>query len=71
MKIEYHRETDSLYIRLAGKLQRIRDSAEITPGIVVDFAESGQVVGLDFERASERIDLTSVVVGEQHLASLL
>ncbi len=67
MKIEYDRETDSLYIRFRDEERTIVDSSEIEPGIVCDFAEDGQIVGLDFEHASRHVDLESISFGSQQL----
>lgn len=53
MKFHYYRETDSLYIDLSEKTSV--DSQEITPGIVLDFDDSGKLVGIDIQNASENV----------------
>ena len=58
MKLNYYEDTDSLYIDLSASLSV--DSREIADGLVVDFDEAGQVVGIDIQYASKRIDLTSI-----------
>lgn len=58
MKLHYYPETDSLYIELkdvAGV-----DTREIVEGLVVDFDSNGDVVGLDIDHASRKLDLTKV-----------
>ena len=47
MKINYYRETDSLYIDLSEK--KSVDSKEITGGVVVDFDATGAIVGIDID----------------------
>jgi uncharacterized protein YuzE len=55
MKLNYYPETDSLYIDLSEK--KSVDSKEIAEGVVVDFDESGLIVGIDIDRASKIVDL--------------
>ncbi len=59
MKLNYFPETDSLYIELADRPGA--DAEEIRPGIVLDLDAAGAVVGIDIERASQVLDLSSVV----------
>lgn len=46
---QYYPETDSLYIVLAERPSA--DSRE-APGVVLDFDEAGQLVGIDIDQAS-------------------
>ena len=62
MKFHYYRETDSLYIDLSEKTSM--DSQEITPGIVLDFDDSGKLVGIDIQNASENVELSSLEADE-------
>jgi len=55
MKLNYYPETDSLYIDLSEK--ESVDSKEIANGVVVDFDESGAIVGIDIDRASKVVNL--------------
>jgi uncharacterized protein YuzE len=55
MKINYYPDTDSLYIDLSEK--KSVDSKEIANGVVVDFDESGAIVGIDIDRASKIVNL--------------
>jgi uncharacterized protein YuzE len=50
MKIHYYKETDSLYIDLSEK--KSKESREIAAGVVADFDEAGNLVGLDIDHAS-------------------
>jgi len=58
MKLHYYPETDSLYIDLNSKPSV--DSREIVDGLVADFDADGNVVGLDIDHASEKLDLKTV-----------
>jgi uncharacterized protein YuzE len=58
MKLHYYPETDSLYIELkdiAGTQTR-----EIVEGLNVDLDENGDVVGLDIDHASGKLDLSKI-----------
>lgn len=58
MKLHYYPETDSLYIDLNCKPSA--DSREIAEGIVLDFDAAGNVVGIDIDHASEKLDLKTI-----------
>jgi uncharacterized protein YuzE len=58
MKFFYYPETDSLYIDLSEKTSV--DSVEVAPGIVLDFDEERQLVGIDIDRASKVVDLSHI-----------
>ncbi len=60
MKIKYYPDTDSLYIDLSGKSSA--DSREISEGIVIDYDESGCIVGIDIDNASKKVDLQELMV---------
>ena len=55
MKLHYYKDTDSLYIDLNSKPGV--DSQEIVNGLVIDFDENGNIVGIDIQDASEKLDL--------------
>ena len=52
MNIEYDPAVDALYVRLSDR--NIIESEEVQPGIVLDFDEGGQVVGVEVLNASKR-----------------
>ena len=58
MKLHYYPETDSLHIEL--KDTPGAETVEVAAGLVVDFDENGDVVGLDIDHASEKLDLSKV-----------
>jgi uncharacterized protein YuzE len=58
MKLQYDRETDSLYIDLNARPSV--DSREVQDGVVLDFDAQGQIVGIDIQHASEILDLATL-----------
>ncbi len=58
MKLFYYPETDSLYIELADAPGA--DVVEVADGLVVDLDHRGNPVGIDIDRASERLNLASL-----------
>jgi uncharacterized protein YuzE len=58
MKLHYYPETDSLYIEL--KSTPGTDTREIVSGLVVDLDAAGDVVGLDIDGASRKLDLSKI-----------
>jgi len=55
MKLHYDADSDSLYIELSATPGS--DAHEIAPGVVADFDSGGNLVGLDIEDASKKMDL--------------
>ena len=55
MKINYYPDTDSLYIDLAEKASV--DSCEISAGVVLDYDADGNLVGIDIDNASKKVQL--------------
>jgi uncharacterized protein YuzE len=68
MKLQYDRETDSLYIDLNARPSV--DSREIQDGVVIDVDADGQIVGIDIQHASELLDLTTLETQSLPAASL-
>ena len=58
MKIAYYAETDTLYIEFAAKPSV--ESREVSPGVVIDYAADGTVVGIDVDEASMKLDVTQM-----------
>ncbi len=52
MRLKVDREADALYLRLDGS--RIIESEEVSPGVVLDFNEQKQVVGIEMLNLSKR-----------------
>lgn len=60
MKLNYYKETDSLYIDLSSKVSV--ESREISEGVVLDYDAEGNIVGIDIDNASRKIDLRTVIL---------
>ncbi|OFW06254.1 MAG: hypothetical protein A3G20_02770 [Acidobacteria bacterium RIFCSPLOWO2_12_FULL_59_11] len=58
MKLHYYPETDSLYIELNPRPSA--DSRVVGEGIVVDFDAEGNIVGIDIDHASQKLDLNTL-----------
>ena len=58
MKLHYYPETDSLYIELNPNPSA--DSRIVTEGVVADFDEVGNIVGIDIDHASQKLDLKTL-----------
>ena len=52
MKLKVDAQADALYLRLDDS--KIIESEEVSPGVVVDFNEANQVVGVEILRLSKR-----------------
>jgi uncharacterized protein YuzE len=68
MSLEYHPDTDMLYIKLAIGVST--ESEEVAPGIVLDFDEHNQVIGIEIEDASTFIDLSRLDLSALPVANL-
>ena len=55
MKLNYHPDTDSLYIALSPNPSA--ESNEVAEGVVLDFDAAGRLVGIDIDNASHKLDL--------------
>lgn len=53
MKLKYDKETDILYIQFSEL--SILESDEDKPGIILDYAENGEIVGIEILDASRRM----------------
>ncbi len=58
MRLHYYPETDSLYIDLNSRPSA--DSREIADGLVADFGAEGNIVGIDIDQASKKLDLRTL-----------
>jgi uncharacterized protein YuzE len=55
MKLNYFPDTDSLYIELAE--QTSVESREVSEGVVLDYGAEGNLVGIDIDNASTKVDM--------------
>jgi len=58
MKLHYYPETDSLYIDLASRPSV--ESREVSEGVVLDYDPEGNLVGIDIDHASRKLDLAEL-----------
>ena len=58
MKLHYYPETDSLYIELRNEPSA--ETREIASGVNADFTRGGNVVGIDIDGASTKLDLSTL-----------
>ena len=59
MKLNYFPETDSLYIDLSQRPSV--ESQEVSEGVVLDYDGEGNLVGIDIDHASRKLDLCELV----------
>ncbi|MEW5961698.1 MAG: DUF2283 domain-containing protein [Chloroflexota bacterium] len=69
MIFQYYPDNDMLYIEFVKGVST--ESEEVSPGIVLDFDENNQVIGIEIEDASKFIDLSSLEVSALPLTSLV
>jgi uncharacterized protein YuzE len=62
MKLNYYPDTDSLYIDLSEKTSV--DSREISEGVVLDYDADGNLVGIDIDNASLKINLKEITLSK-------
>lgn len=60
MTINYHPDTDSLYIDLSSK-QSV-NSQEVSEGVVLDYGADGSLVGIDIDNASTKLELKELTL---------
>ena len=62
MKLNYYAATDSLYIDLSE--QPSVESREVSDGIVLDYDAKGNLVGIDIDNASRKVQLEQLLVNK-------
>jgi uncharacterized protein YuzE len=60
MKLNYHADTDSLYIDLSERPSA--ESREVSEGVVLDYDAEGNLVGIDIDNASRKVALQRLVL---------
>ncbi len=58
MKVHFDEKADALYVRLDDS--KITESQEVQPGIVLDFNQENQVVGIEILRVKTRVPLANL-----------
>jgi uncharacterized protein YuzE len=62
MKLNYYPETDSLYIDLVERTSI--ESKEVSQGVVLDYDSDGNLVGIDIDNASRKLDLKKLILSK-------
>jgi uncharacterized protein YuzE len=58
--MHYSQDADAIYIRL--KEDRIHNTDEVTPDIIMDYDDKGNVIGIEILSASEKVDTQELIV---------
>lgn len=53
MKVHFDEQADAVYLRLDDS--KIVESEEVSPGVVLDFDDKNQVVGVEILRVKQRV----------------
>ena len=62
MRINYYAETDSLYIDLSSKPSV--ESREVSEGVVLDYDADGNLVGIDIDQASTKLEIKELILSK-------
>jgi uncharacterized protein YuzE len=62
MKLNYYPDTDSLYIDLSERSSV--ESKEISEGVMLDYDADGNLVGIDIDNASLKVDLKKLTLNK-------
>ncbi len=62
MKLNYYPDTDSLYIDLSERPSV--ESREIAEGIILDYDAAGHLVGIDIDKASQKVELKQLTLSK-------
>jgi len=62
MKRNYYADTDSLYIDLSERVSV--ESREISKGVVLDYDAAGNLVGIDIDNASTKVQMDTLLVNK-------
>lgn len=58
MKVHFDEKADALYVRLDDS--KIIESQEVQPGVVLDYNEQNQLVGIEILRVQTRVPLANL-----------
>jgi len=62
MKLNYYPDTDSLYVDLSD--QPRAESREISEGVVLDYDSAGNLVGIDIDNASTKVQMDTLTLSK-------
>lgn len=69
MVFQYYPDTDMIYIKFSDKTSI--ESEEVAPGIVLDFDDQNQIIGIEIEDASKCIDLSKLEIRALPISDLI
>ena len=58
MKVTIDPDADAVYMRLSDT--RIHDSEEVKPGVILDYDDQNNLIGIELLRVSERVPQASL-----------
>jgi len=67
MKLSYYPDTDSLYIDVSERTSV--ESRGISEGVIVDYDDQGNLVGIDIDNASRKVALKELILSRLPLES--
>ncbi|MBU1600223.1 DUF2283 domain-containing protein [bacterium] len=62
MRLKYYSDTDSLYIDLNSRPST--ESQEVSEGVVLDYDTEGNLVGIDIDNASKKLELKEIILNK-------
>ena len=62
MVIKYDKESDVIYIRFSDN--KVLESEEDKPGVILDYGENGEIVGIEILNASKKTSQPNGIVYE-------
>ena len=62
MRVNYFPDTDSLYIDLSERPSV--ESREISDGVVLDYDDEGNLVGIDIDNARTKVEIHRLIVSK-------
>lgn len=68
MKINYYQDVDQLAISFSNR--KSTETREIAPGVVVDWDSKGNMVSMDIEHASKKVDVKRLFLNNQPVIPL-
>ena len=70
MKIEYSKKADALYVYFKEKY--VNTSKEVEEGVILDFDDNNQIIGIEILDASERFGKSDIAnINIENLAEVL
>ena len=64
IKTSYDPAADAMFIWIAPESAKVADTAEVAPGIILDYDESGRVIGIEVLDLQSRIHRETPIAAE-------